>query len=66
MLFVYLQCSDNTLTCDLCGFVKHVNYGVIYMRPGRNQTGMNSYWPPYIYFLIQLHGTGLIMPLRPV
>ena len=30
------------------------------MRPGRTQTGMSSYWSPYIFFM-RLHGTGLKM-----
>ena len=30
------------------------------MRPGRTQTGMSSYWSPYIFFM-HLHGTSLKM-----
>ena len=30
------------------------------MRPGRTQTGMSSYWSPYIFFM-RLHETGLKM-----
>ena len=33
------------------------------MRPGRTQTGMSSYRPPYIVFLLRLHETGLTMNL---
>ena len=48
VLFYDFLLSFMLTGCDGC--IESDSKGGIYMRPGRTQTGVNSYRPPYISF----------------